>query len=143
VNEMFSDPAAFEKELLSTRNLQQEIWSRAVVSSRGDSSQTAARLLLPALNEMIDITNSRLFAGKTHMPPLIVGLLVSVALLSGLIAGYSMAKRGERSWFHVILYAVVVAITIYATLDLEYPRFGLIRIDGTDKALVELQDSIR
>ena len=141
--EKFSDPAAFGKELSSARNLQQEIWTRAVASTRHDPSQNAARVLLPALNEMIDITNSRLIAGKTHMPPLIVGLLVSVALLSGLNAGYAMAKREERSWFHAILYAMAVAITIYAVLDLEYPRFGLIRIDATDKAIIELQDSIR
>jgi hypothetical protein len=53
------------------------------------------------------------------------------------------AKRKIRSWLHTLLYAVVVAVTIYAVLDLEYPRFGLIRLDAADKALVELRDSIQ
>ncbi len=43
----------------------------------------------------------------------------------------------------MVLYAAVIAVTIYAVLDLEYPRFGLIRIDAADKALLQLRDSIR
>jgi len=40
--------------------LQQEIWSRAVAASRTDPSQNVSRLLLPAVNEMTDITTIRL-----------------------------------------------------------------------------------
>jgi hypothetical protein len=54
-----------------------------------------------------------------------------------------MAKRKSRSWLHMVLYAVVIAITVYAVLDLEYPRFGLIRLDGADNALIKLGDSIQ
>ncbi len=93
--------------------------------------------------EMIDITASRAIALHTHPPPLIFALLIGVALLSGLPAGYAMAKRKTRSWLHIVLYAVVIAITIYAVLDLEYPRFGLIRLDAADKDLIQLRDSIR
>jgi len=42
-----------------------------------------------------------------------------------------------------MLYAAVIAVTIYTVLDLEYPRFGLIRLDAADKALLQLRDSIR
>ena len=37
---------------------------------------------------------------QTYLPPLIVGLIVGAAILSGLLAGYAMAKRQKRSWFH-------------------------------------------
>ena len=43
----------------------------------------------------------------------------------------------------MVLYAVVIAVTVYAVLDLEYPRFGLIRLGAADKALVQLRESIR
>ena len=101
-----------------------------------------ARLLLPALNDMIDVTTSRTIALHTHLPPLIFGPSISVALLSGLLAGYDMAKAKGRSWLHVLLYAVVIAITIYTVLDLDNPRFGLIRLDAADNALIQLRDSI-
>lgn len=141
--EQLPDLEAAEQELGRAAAIQQKIWSRAVTDSQGDPSQTAARLLLPAINEMIDITTARTLALHQHLPALIFALLVGISLLSGLLAGYAMAKRRSRSWLHVLLYAVVVAVTIFTVLDLEYPRFGLIRLDAADKALIELRDSIR
>ena len=135
------DVAAADRELARAAQLQQEIWTRAV--SADDPSQHVARLLLPALNDMIDVTTSRTIALHTHLPPLIFGLSISVALLSGLLAGYDMAKRKARSWLHVVLYAVVIAITIYTVLDLDNPRIGLIRLNAVDSALIQLRDSIR
>ena len=43
----------------------------------------------------------------------------------------------KRSWMHMAVYAVIMASTLYVILDLEYPRFGLIRIDSADQVLVE------
>jgi hypothetical protein len=54
-----------------------------------------------------------------------------------------MAKSGRRSWLHGLLYAAVIAITVYAVADLEYPRIGLIRLDVTAQSLRQLRDSIR
>jgi uncharacterized membrane protein YfcA len=77
------------------------------------------------------------------LPDVIIALLIGVSLLSGLVAGYAMAKRMSRSWLHMALYASIVAVTLYVVLDLEYPRFGLIRIESADQALTGLRDSIR
>jgi hypothetical protein len=131
---------AAEQDLLQVRKLQDEIWNSAVAGCRNDPTEVAGRLLLPAVNNMIDVTNARSY---TQLPPLIFILLSAVALISGLLAGYAMAKRRSRSQLHMVLYAFVIAVTVYAILDLEYPRFGLIRLDAADKALVQLRDSIR
>jgi ABC-type glycerol-3-phosphate transport system permease component len=114
-----------------------------VVASRADATQTAARLLLPAINQMIDVTTARTVALYTHLPLLILVLLTVVALVSGLLAGYAMAKRRSRSWLHMFIYAVVVSATLYAVIDLDYPRAGFIRLDAADNALSQLRDSIR
>jgi hypothetical protein len=143
VYEKLPDLAAAAEDLQHAAQLQQEIWSHAIAGSRDDPTQNVARLLLPALNDMIDVTTSRTIALHTHLPPLIFGLSISVALLSGLLAGYDMARRRSRSWFHGLLYAVVISITIFTVLDLDYPRFGLIRLTAADSALIELRDSIR
>lgn len=42
----------------------------------------------------------------------------------------------------MLLHAGVIAIPVYAVLDLEYPRFGF-RLDAADRALDQLRDSIR
>jgi hypothetical protein len=52
-----------------------------------------------------------------------------------------MAVRG-RSWFHMFALAVAVTLTIYATLEIEYPRQGLIRLSDTDKTLIDLRNSM-
>ena len=114
-----------------------------MTASRADPTQSATRLLLPAVNEMIDVTTSRTVALYTHLPLLIFALLISVALLSGLLAGYGMSKRRSRSWLHMLVYALAVAITIYAVVDLDDPRSGLIRLTAADDALSQLRDSIR
>ena len=143
VYEKLADPEAAERELKHAADLQQVIWSHAVVASRRDPTSSATRLLLPAINEMIDITTARTIALHTHLPDVIIALLIGASLLSGLVAGYAMAKRMSRSWLHMVLYASIVAVTLYVVLDLEYPRFGLIRIESADQVLTGLRDSIR
>lgn len=136
-------PSEKEREQWMARaeQIQQEIWVRAVNASRAD--EKTALLLLPSVNGMIDLTTTRMVAARTHMPMLIFALLTCVALLSGVLAGYAMSKRTKRSWLHVFLYAVVVATTIYTILDLDFPRYGLIRVDAADTALRQLRGSIQ
>ncbi len=142
VYEELPDLKAADQALARATQLQQEIWARAVFAAHGDPTQNVARLLLPGLNDMIDVTTSRTIALHTHLPALIFGLSISVALVSGLLAGYNMAKRKSRSWFHVLLYSAVIAITIFTVVDLDYPRFGLIRLSAADTAMMDLRNSI-
>jgi hypothetical protein len=143
VYQQLPDVEAVDRHLAEAAQLQQQIWSKAIVASAADPTHNVARLLLPALNDMIDVTTARTIALHTHLPPLIFGLSIAVALLSALIAGYDMAKRRRRSSLHGLLYAVVIALTVFTFLDLEYPRFGLIRLNAADSALIQLRDSIR
>ena len=142
VYEKLHDQIAAEQQQARAEQLQREIWSKAVAGSRGDPTQNATRLLLPALNEMIDVTTARTIALHTHLPRLVFVMLVFVALLSALLAGYAMAKRKQRSALHMLLYAGVIALTIYVILDLDDPRAGLIHLDKADNALIQLRDSI-
>jgi hypothetical protein len=137
------DPATAEREWTRAEQLQQEIWARAVPASQADPSGTAALLLLPALNDMIGITTSRTVAYRMRVPLLIVMLLLAVALLSGVIAGYGTARLGHRSWLHMVLYAGIVAATIYVVLDIENPTFGLVRLGAAEQAFRSLQDLMR
>jgi hypothetical protein len=135
------DMAKVNAELARASGLQQEIWSRAVAASAG--SQPPTMLLLPALNDMIDITTTRTMAGQTHPPVVIFAMLFGLALLSALLAGNAMAAAGTRSWLHMITFAVALAGAVYVIIDIEYPRFGLIRVDAFDQVLVDLRQSMR
>ena len=140
--EKLTDQKAAAEAIAHAEQLQRKIWSSALSAGQTDPSRNVVRVLLPALNEMIDITTSRSIAQDTHLPGLIFALLICVALLSGLLAGYAMAGRKRRSWLHMVLYAMAIAVTIYVVLDLEYPRFGLIRLNAADRAMLQLRNSI-
>ena len=100
-------------------------------------------LLLPALNAMIDITTTRTIATQMHPPLIIFAMLGVLALVCSLLAGYAMAGGRSRSLVHSIGFAVVLTLTVYVILDIEYPRVGLIRVDATDRVLREVRQSMR
>jgi len=141
--EKFAHREASGQEFARASEIQRQIWSQALTAGQADPTREATRLLLPALNEMIDVTTARAVALEIHLPAFIFYLLIGIALLTGLLAGYAMSKRQSRSWFHILLYAVIITITIYAIFDFDNPRYGLIKADAADKALIRLRDSIR
>ena len=63
--------------------------------------------------------------------------------LEKLWAGYGMAESRRRSWIHMVGFAAVTALTVYVIIDMEYPRFGLIRVDEVDEVLVRLRQSMK
>jgi hypothetical protein len=134
------DMAAAKVELDRAAALQQEIWAKAVAASAGTQ---ATVLVLPALNQMIDITTTRTMSAQAHPPAVIFALLFGLALLGALLAGYAMAGAKGRNWMHMTTFALALAGAIYVILDLEYPRLGLIRADAFDHVLVELRQSMQ
>jgi len=137
------DLEAAYAELEHSTKLQGEIWRRAVASSQTGEGERARMLLLPALNEMIDITTIRTMSAKAHPPTIIFALLFVLGMGCAFLAGYGMAGAKERSWAHIIGFAAVMAITFYVILDIEFPRIGLIRVDAADQVLLELRESMK
>jgi hypothetical protein len=54
-----------------------------------------------------------------------------------------MAGGKSRSWVHTICFALIMATTVHVILDLEFPRFGLIRIDAMDQVLHDVRKSMQ
>jgi hypothetical protein len=139
ISEMSNEAAALA-EMHNSANLQQAIWSSAISATK--EGVPGAALLVTALNQMVEIARTKAIAVQTHLPELVFEFLIAAALLSGVVAGFGMA-RGHRNWLSVLAYASVVALTMYVTIDMEYPRAGLIRIGAADLALTALRDSIQ
>ena len=136
-----TDETTAVQNLQETQALQLKIWQDVVAASK--TNPDASRLILPALNEMIDITTTRTMAMRMHPPMIIFVMLFGIALASALFAGHGMAKARKRNWLHIGGFAAVMAISIYVILDMEYPRQGLIRVDEFDQALVEVRQSMK
>jgi hypothetical protein len=137
------DIAAATAELARSVKLQGEIWASAVAAGRESGSQPAQVLLLPALNQMFDITTTRTETTKIHPPTIIFAMLGVLSLGASVLAGYGMAGGKARRWTHMIAFAAVTAITVYVIMDLEYPRLGLIRVDTADQVLIQLREGMK
>jgi L-cystine uptake protein TcyP (sodium:dicarboxylate symporter family) len=77
------------------------------------------------------------------MPKIILFLLISVAMLSAMLVGFAMATRKKRSLAHMILFALIISVSIYTILDMDYPRRGFIRLDAADRILHQLRDTMK
>ena len=136
------DVAAAKMELAHSLELQGEIWNSAVAACRDSGAQSAPMLLLPALNQMIDITTTRTETALRHPPMVIFGMIAALALTASLLAGYDLAGGKSPSWVHIFGFVLVMAVTVYVILDLEYPRLGLIRMENSDRVLIQLRESM-
>ena len=134
------DIASARSALALSNELQDEIWKEAIAGvQRKDAPPSAALLLLPALNEMFDLASSRVAATQIHPPTVIYAMLLALALVAALLAGYQTAGERGFDWIHKVAFAGIVAVTVYVILDIEYPRLGFVRMDAIDRVLVEVR----
>ncbi|PYY18839.1 MAG: DUF4239 domain-containing protein [Acidobacteria bacterium] len=134
---------AAESEMAESKKLQREIWTQADVATRLPSAHPdAGKLLLPALNNMIDMATTRTMALQIHPPGIIYVLLFALGLICSALAGYRMAVGQHRSWLHILGFTVITVIIVYTILDIEYPRAGLIRLATSDQMLVKLREDM-
>lgn len=128
-------------QLARSEELRREIWADAVAATR--SIDQVQRLVLPPINTMLDVSTTQIVAAYTHPPRIVYVMLAGLALVAALLAGYGIAPAKTRHWLHVVVFAVLLSSTAFVILDLEYPRFGLIRVDTADRPLIELRASMK
>jgi hypothetical protein len=137
------DIEASEAALAQANGLQGRIWLTAVKACQALGSAATTTLLLSALNQMFDIAAVRTATARVmHPPTVIFAMLFGLALLSSALAGYAMTGKSWYSWLHVLAFATMTSITVYVILDVEYPRFGLIRVGLVDQVLVDVRNSM-
>lgn len=138
------DIEAAQEELVRSQRLGNEIWTQAVAAVRMPEARAGTDLLMmPALNQMFDITTVRVVATQMHPPLIVFAMLIGLALGSALLAGYQSAGEKGYDWPHKIGFAAIVAFTVYVILDIEYPRLGFVRLDAIDQVLVNVRASMK
>jgi hypothetical protein len=131
--------AAFAR---STR-IQGEIWKEALAAARSTPDTPPMMLVVPALNEMFDIATTRYMAVQFHTPTPILLLLIFLTWFCSLLAGFRMASDEHRRWVHMAVFAMLMSLTIYTIIDFEYPRAGLIDLEGYDNVMHNLRASMK
>ena len=117
---------------------QARIWSAAL---EGVNQRTDAMMaVLGPVNEVLDQLAARNALAARHIPKAVTTLLVACALLSIGTIGYGCGLSNNRQRGVAAAMSVLVASALWLTIDLDYPRVGLVRINTTP--LVELVDSL-
>jgi hypothetical protein len=121
---------ALQRTAAAQSVVQRRLWRLAGVSVAAAPTDTAPRLYVETLNEMIDQQTVRLAALNNRVPGAVLGLeVIAAAIAVGLLALYlSVLGRGPLA---VIAAAVLVTLLLLVTLDLDRPTRGIITIPAT------------
>ncbi len=136
------DHEATQARLAKSSAIQKEIWSLATAAVATDGGLPTQMLLLPSLNAMFDTATSQQEVARMHPPVIIFVMLAALILACALFAGYDMGGRPRFHSLHAVAFAIVLSVTVYVIIDVEYPRLGLIRISDSDTVLVRLRASM-
>jgi hypothetical protein len=123
--------------------LQGRIWARAREALQALPTNTAALLLIPALNSMFDTASARRAALLAHQPALIFAMLIALALCAAALVGHALAHGGHGRWLHTLAFALITSLTCYVILDLEFPSTGLIRLELANQLLAEVRAGMK
>lgn len=97
-------------------------------------------LVLPPVNDLIDMFAVRNAATVRHLPITVLALLIVAAAISLATIGYGRGLERKRSSWSSGALSFLIATSLWVTIDLDYPRLGLIRIN--DAPLVAVQKSM-
>src|SRR5262245_51588586 len=109
-------------------DLQERMWSAALAGTQGDAP--TMNLVLPPLNEVIDLHTTHLAQATRRLPRPILIVLLGTAALSLLLVGVGNGRSGRRFPLLDAVYAGVLAVALWMTIDLDRPRQGLIQVSS-------------
>lgn len=98
--------------------------------------------VLSAVNNLLEVGNRRKASVRMRVPSVVFVLLFGMAVFGSILAGYAMATSHTRKPLHMLAFAAGLSLTIYVILDLEYPRSGIISLDGMETSLVRVRDEM-
>ncbi len=131
--------AAAHAAIADGERLQRSLWRLAGQALDGSPTDSAPRLYVETLNEMIDMQTVRVSALGNRVPSAVLMIeIVGAAVGLGLLALYlAILSRGVVT---VVLAAALVSVLLLITFDLDRPTRGLVTVPDTP--LVSLRASM-
>jgi len=120
--------AQIEPLLAKVPGLHERMWRSAIKASQGNAPLMA--VILPPINEVIDMHTVHLAMARRHLPIPIMAMLLGTAALGIGLMGFGNGRMGRRFSALDSVYGVVLAIALWMTIDLDYPAVGLIRVSN-------------
>jgi hypothetical protein len=115
-----------------------QLWESARDGALGKPATMV--VVLDPVNEVIDLHSTRVFAGRKHLPGLVVGLLVGCSLLAMGVIGYGCGLVGRRSLPMTVSLTLLITLSLWTTIDLDHPRAGIIQLSDAPLEKLDLKD---
>jgi hypothetical protein len=117
-----------ESLLVRVNGLHERMWRSAIKGTQGNAPLMA--VVLPPINEVIDLHSTHLAMARRHLPLPIMAVLLGTAAIGVGLLGFGNGREGRR--FSVIdsVYGAVLAVALWMTVDLDYPGIGVIRVNN-------------
>lgn len=101
-----------------------EMWQQSVAVAQQNPTPITA-IFLQSLNEMADLSESRLAALENRIPIVLWFVLIFISTLTCLLVGCSF-RRG--AFLAILVWPLMISIVLALSADLDSPRTGLIQI---------------
>lgn len=119
------------------------IWKTVVAATNSETHGDARKLLLPALNQMFDIATTRAIAIQSHPPIVIFIILGLLSLATAWLTGHGMAQSDKPQISQLAAYSALACLVLIMIFDIEYPRFGFVRLDVPHQLIQNLAEQIQ
>jgi len=117
-----------EPLLAKVNGLHERMWRSAIKATQDNAPLMA--VVLPPINEVIDLHSVHLALARRHLPSPIVALLLGTAVMLLGIVGFGNGRVGRRFSVLDSVYGAVLAVALWMTIDLDYPGIGLIWVSN-------------
>lgn len=114
------------------------IWAATTAGVAARPATTV--VVVSVVNDVLDLHDYRIAAGRKHLPGLVLTLLGACSVLTLAVMGYASALGRHRNTLMIAAIAVLVGASLWTTVDLDWSRTGLIRV--SDVALEDLLKSL-
>jgi hypothetical protein len=116
-----------EPLLAKVGGLHERMWRSAITAIQDNAPLMA--VVLPPINEVIDLHSMHLAMARRHLPTPIMAVLLTAGISLGII-GYGNGRIGRRFSLLDAVYGTVLAAALWMTIDMDYPGVGLIRVSN-------------
>jgi hypothetical protein len=117
-----------EALLAKVSGLHERMWKSAIEATRDNAPLMA--VILPPINEIIDLHSTHLAMARRHLPVPIMAMLLGTAAIGVGMIGFGNGRVGRRFSMLDAVYGVALAVALWMTIDLDYPGIGLIRVSN-------------
>jgi hypothetical protein len=104
------------------------MWRSAITATHDNAPLMA--VVLPPINEVIDLNSMHLAMARRHLPIPIMAVLLGTAAISLGIIGFGNGRIGRRFSLLDAVYGAVLAAALWMTIDMDYPGGGMIRVSN-------------